>query len=149
VKAIAVPSMVGGGAHGHLGIIATRVEYYAISATPWVEPFNPDAIPTIPARTNAMDAAQIARMHDEFRLIYINWINVDQGLKCIILEAYDNMYTSQLEDYLLQYANRSEVIMHLKHTYGFINPTQLADNYNKTTAPINFQDPIETLFKQI
>jgi hypothetical protein len=61
------------------------------------------------------------------------------------------MYTSQLEDYLLQYANRSalEILMHLKQTYGFINPTQLAENYNKMTAPINCQDPIETLFKQI
>jgi hypothetical protein len=61
------------------------------------------------------------------------------------------MYTSQLEDYLLQYVNRSalEILMHLKQTYGFINPTQLTENYNKMTAPINFQDPIETLFKQI
>jgi hypothetical protein len=61
------------------------------------------------------------------------------------------MFTSQLEDYLLQYANRSslEILMHLKQTYGFINPTQLADNYNKMTAPINFQDPIETILKQI
>jgi hypothetical protein len=50
--------------------------------------------------------------------------------KKLILEAYDNMYTSQLEDYLLQYANRSalEILMHLKHTYGFINPTQLTEN---------------------
>jgi hypothetical protein len=39
--------------------------------------------------------------------------------------------------------------MYLKQIYGFINPTQLADNYNKMTAPINFQDPIETMFKQI
>jgi hypothetical protein len=39
--------------------------------------------------------------------------------------------------------------MYLKQTYGFINPTQLAENYNKMTAPINFKDPIETLFKQI
>jgi hypothetical protein len=39
--------------------------------------------------------------------------------------------------------------MHLKQTYGFINPTQLAKNYKKMTAPINFQDPIETLLKQI
>jgi hypothetical protein len=61
------------------------------------------------------------------------------------------MYTSQLEDYLLQYANRStiEILVHLKQTYGFINPTQLAENYNKMAAPINFQDPIEKLFKQI
>jgi hypothetical protein len=33
---IAVPSMAGRGAHGHLGIIMTQVEYAAISATPWV-----------------------------------------------------------------------------------------------------------------
>jgi hypothetical protein len=37
-NAISVPSMAGGGAHGHLGIIMTQVEYAAISATPWVEP---------------------------------------------------------------------------------------------------------------
>jgi hypothetical protein len=61
------------------------------------------------------------------------------------------MYTSQLEDCFLHYATRSalEILMHLKHTYGFINPTQLAQNHKKMTAPINFQDPIETLFKQI
>jgi hypothetical protein len=71
--------------------------------------------------------------------------------KKLILEAYENIYTSQLEDCLLQYVNRSalEILMHLKQTYGFINPTQLAENYNKMNAPINFQDPIETLFKQI
>jgi hypothetical protein len=68
-----------------------------------------------------------------------------------MLEKYDNMYTSQLEDYLLQHANRSalEVLMHLKQNYGFINPTQITENYNNITAPINFQYPIETLFKQI
>jgi hypothetical protein len=98
-----------------------------------------------------VDAAQIARMHAECHRIYTNRINIDQALKRLVLEAYDNMYTSQLEDYLLQYANRSalEILMYLKQTYGFINPIQRADNYNKMTAPINFQYPIETLFKQI
>jgi hypothetical protein len=37
----------------------------------------------------------------------------------------------------------------LKQTLGFINPTQLDEKYNKMMAPINFQDPIETLFKHI
>jgi hypothetical protein len=143
--------MAGGVAHGRLGIIMTQVEYATISTSPWVEPYNPNAVPIIPPGTTAADAAQIARMHAEFRRIYTNRIDVDQALKKLILESYDNMYTSQLEDYLLQYANRSalEYLMHLKHTYGFINPTQLTENYNKMTTPINFQDPIETLFKQI
>jgi hypothetical protein len=44
----------------------TQVEYAAISATPWVELYNPGAIPIIPAGNNAVDAAQITSMHDEF-----------------------------------------------------------------------------------
>jgi formylmethanofuran dehydrogenase subunit A len=123
-NAISIPSMAGGGAHGHLGIIMAQVEYDAISAYPWVEPFNPNAIPIIPPDTNAVDAAQLARIHAEYRRIYTNRINVDQALKKLILEAYENMYTSQLEDYLLQYAHISalDILMHLKHTYVFINP---------------------------
>jgi hypothetical protein len=150
-NAISIPSMAGGGAHGHLGITISQVEYAAVSASPWVEPFNPNDIHIIPPGINAVDAAQLAQMHAECRRIYTNRINVDQALKKRILEEYDTIYTSQLEDYILQYANCSplEILMHLKQTYGFINPTQLAENYNKMTAPINFQDPIETLFKKI
>jgi hypothetical protein len=150
-NAISIPSMAGGVAHRHLGIITTQVEYTTISKSPWVKPYNPNAIPIIPPGTTAVDAVQFARMPAECRRIYTQRINVDQALKELILEAYDSMYTSQLEDYLLQYANRSalEILMHLKHTYGFVNPTQLAKNYKKMTAPINWQDPIETLFKQI
>jgi hypothetical protein len=115
-NAISVSSMAGGGIHGHLGIIMTQVEYAAISASPWVEPYNHNVIPSIAPDTNSVDAAQLARMHDEFHHIYNNRINVDQAPKRIILEAYNNMYTSQLEDYLLHYANSSvlEILMHLK-----------------------------------
>jgi hypothetical protein len=73
--------MAGGGAHGHLGIIMTQVEYAPISTSPWVEPFNPNAVPIIPPCTNAVDAAQLARIHAECHCIYTNRTNVDQALK--------------------------------------------------------------------
>jgi hypothetical protein len=101
-NAISIPSMAGGRADGHLGIIMTQVEYAAIETSPWVYPYNPNAIPIIPPGTTAVDAAQSARMHAECRRIYTNRINVDQAIEKLILEAYDNMYTSQLEEYLLQ-----------------------------------------------
>jgi hypothetical protein len=63
----------------------TQVEYAAISASPWVEPYDHNTIPIIPPGINAVDAAQIACMHDEFRRINTNIINVDQALKIIIL----------------------------------------------------------------
>jgi hypothetical protein len=87
VNAISVPSMAGGGAHGHLVTNIAQVEYAAISASPWVEPYNPNDIPIIPPGINAVDADQIARMHDEVRRIYTNIINLDQALKRIMLEA--------------------------------------------------------------
>jgi hypothetical protein len=62
-NAISIPSMAGGGAHGHLGIIMSQVEYTAVSASPWVEPFNPNDITIIPPGTTAVDAAQLARMN--------------------------------------------------------------------------------------
>jgi hypothetical protein len=107
--------------------------------------YTPGPILVIAYGTNTMDAAQLARLHDEFRHIHTNHINVDEALKSITLEDYDNMYTYtyQLEDYAL------EILMHLKKTYGFINPTHIAENYNKITAPINFQDPLETLLTNI
>jgi hypothetical protein len=80
-NAISITSMAGGGAHGHLGIIMSQVEYAAVSASLWVEPFNPNTIPIIPPGTNAVDAAQLARMRAECRQIYTNRINVDQALK--------------------------------------------------------------------
>jgi hypothetical protein len=72
--------MVGRGAHAPLGIIITQVEYDAISAMHWVEPFNPGAIPNTPPGTKTVDAAQITRMRDEFRRIYTHIINVEQAL---------------------------------------------------------------------
>jgi hypothetical protein len=72
--------MMGVGTHASLGIIMTQVDYAVISATPWVAPYNPGTIPIILTGTNIVDAAQIARMHDEFRRIYTNRINVDQAL---------------------------------------------------------------------
>jgi hypothetical protein len=76
-NAISITYMAGGGAHGHLGIIMTQVEYAAISASTWLEPFNTNDIPITPPVTNAVDAAQPARMHAECRRIYTSRINVE------------------------------------------------------------------------
>jgi hypothetical protein len=45
------------------------------------------------------------------------------------------MYPSELEDYLLQYANCStlEILMHSKTTYGLINPQKVDGTYQTRT----------------
>jgi hypothetical protein len=88
-------SMVGGVANVNLGIIMAPMECVIVSTTPWVEPHNPASIPLVVHGTDPVDAAQLARLHDEFRRIHINRVTVYQALKFIVLEAFDNMYTSQ------------------------------------------------------
>jgi hypothetical protein len=58
------------------------------------------------------------RIHDEFRCIHTTRVGVEQVLKSLLLEAYNHMYTSQLEDYLVQYTNHSalEILVYLKST---------------------------------
>jgi hypothetical protein len=62
-------------------MIMTQVEYAEISTSTWVDPYNPNAIPSIPPGTTTVDASQIAQMHAECHRIYTNRINVDQALK--------------------------------------------------------------------
>ena len=40
-NATAVTSDLGGGAHGHLGLVLTPAEYVAVSAVPYVRPAHP------------------------------------------------------------------------------------------------------------
>jgi hypothetical protein len=74
----------------------THVENYGVSTPSWAEPYNSGPIHVSEAGINVVDAAQLARLHAEFRPIHTNRINVDQAIKRIIVEAYDNMNTSQL-----------------------------------------------------
>jgi hypothetical protein len=97
-NAISYSSMSGWGFHGHLGIIIAPVECTTISNTLWAGPCNPGPIPLFVHGTEPLDTVQLARLRDEFRRIYTNNANVYQALKRIILDTYDDMYTSQLEE---------------------------------------------------
>jgi hypothetical protein len=56
-NAMSVSSYVGGGSHGHLGIIMTNEEYFSIAANVFPIPDNPGALPEVVV---GMTAAVIA-----------------------------------------------------------------------------------------
>jgi hypothetical protein len=58
-NAMSVSSYVGGGRHGHLGILMTNEEYFAIAADVFPLPDNPGASPEVVA---GMTAAVIAEL---------------------------------------------------------------------------------------
>jgi hypothetical protein len=56
---MSVSSYVGGGRHGHLGIITTNEEYFSIAANVFPLPDNPGASPEVVAGTTAAVIAEL------------------------------------------------------------------------------------------
>ena len=64
-NAASIPTTLGGGNHGYLGLILSPAAYATISPTAFTEPAYPGQHPTIPAGTNAATTSAIIRRHTE------------------------------------------------------------------------------------
>jgi hypothetical protein len=83
-------SYEGGGRHGHLIIIMTNDEYFAISANVFPVPDNPGASPEVVVGMTAAVITELTRLHREATQVYRTFHNVDQAIKKLILEAVDD-----------------------------------------------------------
>jgi hypothetical protein len=149
--AMSVSSYVGGGRHGHLGIIVTNEEYFAIAANVFPVPDNPGASPEVVVGMTVSVIAELTRLHREATQVYLTYRNVDQAIKKLILEAFDDAYLNALTNEVVGYANCTslDLLTHLLTFYAMIAPTELTQNYEPLDTPYDPNQPIETLFQQI
>jgi hypothetical protein len=150
-NAMSVSSYVGGGRHGNLSTIMTNEEYFAIAADVFPVPDNPGALPEVVVGMTAAVIAELTRLHREATLVYRTYHNVDQAIKKMILEAFDDAYLNSLSDKVVGYANCTslDLLTHVLTCYTMIAPTEVTQNYERLNTPYDTNQPIETLFKQI
>jgi hypothetical protein len=148
---MSVSSYVGGGPHGHLSIIMTNEEYFAIADDVFPVPENPGASPEVVVGTTAAVISELTRLHREATQVYHTYHNVDQALKMMILEAFDDAYLNALSDEVVGHINCTslDLLTHLLMFYAIIAPTELTQNYERLNTPYGPNQPIETLFQQI
>jgi hypothetical protein len=149
-NAMSISSYVGGGRHGHLGIIMTNEEYFAIAADVFPVPDNPGASPEVVVGMKAV-VAELTRIHRKSTQVYRTYHNVDQAIKKLILEAFDDAYLNALSKEVVGYANCTslDLLAHLLAFYAMIAPTELTQNYERLNTPYDPNQLIETLFQQI
>jgi hypothetical protein len=150
-NAMSVSSYVGGGRHGHLGIIMTNEEYLSIAADVFPVPNNPGASAEVVAGMTAAVIAKMTRLHREATQVYRTYHNVYQAIKKLILEAFYDAYLNALLDEVVGYANCTslDLLTHLLTCYAMMSPTELTQNYERLNTPYDTNQPIETLFQQI
>jgi hypothetical protein len=147
---MSVSSYEGGGRHGHLGIIMTNKEYFAIAVDLFPVPANPGPSAAVVAGMTAAVIAETRRLHREAIQVYHTYHNVNQAIKKLIIESFDDAYLNALSDEIVGYANCTslQLLTHLLTYYTMIAPTELTQNYERLNTPYPNQ-PIETLFQQI
>jgi hypothetical protein len=148
---MSVSSYVGGGRHGHLDIIMSNEEYFAIAADVLPLPDNPGASPEVVAGMTAAVIAELTRLHREATQVYCTYHNVDQAINKLLIKAFDDAYLNALSDEVVGYANYTslDILTHLLTYYAMIAPTELTQNYERLNTPYDPNQPIETLFQQI
>jgi hypothetical protein len=114
-NAMNVASYEDGGRHGHLGIIMTNEEYFAIAVDIFPVPNNPWPSAAVVAGMMAAVIAETTRLHKDATQVYHTYHNVDQAIKKLIIEAFDNAYPNALSDEIVGYANcmSLQILTHL------------------------------------
>jgi hypothetical protein len=150
-NAISVASYEGGGHHGHLGIIMTKEEYFAIAVDVFPVPNNPGPSTAAVAVMTAAVIAEMTRLHREATQVYRTYHNVDQDINKLIVESFDAAYLNALSDEIVGYANCTslQLLTHLLTYYAMMAPAELAQNYERLNTPYDHNQPIEMLFQQI
>jgi hypothetical protein len=114
-SAMSIASYEGGGRHGHLGIIMTNEEYFAIAVDFFSVPNNPGPSAAVVAGMTAAVIAETTRLHREATQVYRTYHNVDQAINKLIIESFDDAYLNALSDEIVGYANHTslQLLTHL------------------------------------
>ena len=151
-NAASVPSTLGGGQYGHLGLILSDERYATLAHTvPWVSPANPG--PFVPPANGT--GAQIEAAKDvwrELRLSFDLCQATENELIAQVVESIDPIYLRALLNRTTgQYSTDIRaVLLHLFTTHGKITPQQVkAKEMSTFNMHYDISQPVDTVFNTI
>jgi hypothetical protein len=122
--AASIPTGLGGGNHGHAGLIVEAAKYLAMTQVEFTIPPNPGIYPAgLAANAAAGARARAEAEHKEEVAQYEILKGVEQALKDIILDAVEHDYLLEIEDDTLGFLNQTprQMIDHLKARGGALD----------------------------
>jgi hypothetical protein len=148
---LSVSSYEGSGRHGHLGIIITNAEYFAVATDVFLPTKNPGPAAMTVTGMTVVQIAEIGRLHTAVTCIYCTYTNVDQVFKKMIIYPFKDQYLNAHCDEIFGYLNCTSLhlLSHLLTYCVMISPTELTQNYERINTPYDPNQPIGNLFQHI
>jgi hypothetical protein len=150
-NASSVPSTLGGGQHGHLGLLISDTRYTALANTlHWVSPGNPGPFDPPDSTGPQIEAAK--DVWKELKQTFELSQATEKALIAQVVEATDAIYLRSLLNRATgQYSSSiRNLITHLFDTYGKITPQQVkAKEVELYNLHYDISQPVDTVFNAI
>lgn len=144
------PSDLGGGLHGHAGLVKNDVDYELFAPnTPFVFPANPGVYPQ--GNFSAAQRAQAEAEHKALIVQFQTCVGVSKGLKDLILQAVEEDFLLELRDEGIAYLNVTplQMITHLRSRWGMIDYVDITALLQECDVPWNASEVPTRYFNRI
>ena len=150
-NASSVTSDLGGGNHGHLGLILSPADYQTISAVPYVRPVHPGPLVLQPGITQH-EATRLTNDHKKAIKVFRETVDVEKALVKQLVAAVDSTYIKSLRNVTSNSITvpLHDVLDYLFTRYGQVEPDLLEETTEKVQwMDYSLSDPLITIFTKI
>ena len=151
-NAMTVHTTLGGGQHGHLGLVLSPTDYAAIPNTqPYVRPAYPGAL-NIPNAATQYQIAILRDTHYEEMRLFNEVTAVERTLLQQIVATVEPSYLKALRDSDTQRLEKtiSEVLSYLLDTYGDVTIEELSQLQRRLEGlTFSTSEPVDTIFGEV
>jgi hypothetical protein len=140
-----IESNLGGGAHGHMGLVMPPAEYLAMAGVPYVQPIAPP-VPVFQGTAAAQKRQGL--VYDEALIEYKETRALSTVLKRQILQAVPADYLEAISDPITGFTNVTprQLVAHVIDTYGMITRDAIWHNRKALETPWDPDTPISKVF---
>ena len=153
-NAQSVVSDLGGGAHGHLGLVLSPAEYQLVSNTPYDMPNHPGPF-SLPRNTDAAEAIRRREAHQERVRKFRESLDIKKALIKQIVAAIDKAYLEELRDETTNTITKTipEILTYLFTNFADVTSDEVNKEeekvvnhfWNLSDPPMSFYTLIEDL----
>ena len=148
-----VPSKLGGGRLGYLGLVLDAVTYGTIpNSAPFVRPVRPPPFAPSSPRLTQAEVLREKAAHDELVRIYNECNTIEDALKNQIIKAIPSVYLDPLRDADTDMIHSTipQMITFLQRNYCKLTPEQVLARETTLQSMIhNPEDPVDVVFNKV